>query len=330
MNSLFAYFATNLGRQVDPGIRGNEIWNGAFPAYRLATTQSYRNLLALGGSAWSLTNTGGVTDSDFTWGACHGAAHCHALARAAFVAAGRPATDVIRVISGQGGNPGVTTALAAAMNAVPGAPGFDRFAISSYLPNLLPISGAPGYATFASDATITPGQELDQWEAIIASGYYHTLTVASSRGPLDSAGFAGVALMEYEASLDEPAAGDNAQDGLYVSGAILRHPRAYRLQLANLQASQAAGSVLHQQFYFGSGTFFSQGGVSYGWTTFFGSNQGLGTGASGENSDPFGPHPLSQSGGAINTWAGLVAGTPPPPPSSIAAILAFRIPGTFS
>ncbi len=306
LDSVFALAAANLIGKLILEF-GNEIWNGVFPAFYYSSTQGYRHLIAQGGTPWSPTNTGGVTDSDFTWFAANGAHNCHQRAITAFATAGRPSTDVIRIIGGQGGNTGITTALCAAMNAIPAS--FDRFAVSTYVPNFLPISAPPGYATFPTDPTLTVGQELDQYEAIVASGYYHNLTIATNRAVLDGAGFSAVQLMQYEASLDASSAGYNDQDALYVGNVMARDPRAYRLELANLQASQAAGSAQHNQFYFSSSNPFVQSNVLYLWMIFFGGSQGLGTGTAGENSDPFGPHPLSEMGGAIHDWAALVAGS---------------------
>ncbi len=114
--SVAAYVAANLKGKVYLEF-GNETWNFAFAAYYFCSVLSSRQQLAAGGTAWSLTNTGGVTDSDYSTSYVAGAVNKHNIWRAAFVAAGRPATGVIRVIGTCGGNTGNTTSLCGDMTA---------------------------------------------------------------------------------------------------------------------------------------------------------------------------------------------------------------------
>ncbi len=182
----------------------------------------------------------------------------------------------------------------------------------------MPQAASPGYATFPGDSIVTAGQALDQFELLIASGYTYNVVVTQHATVLANAGFSGVQIANYEASLDVVTPGANSQDGFALSAEILRHPRAYRLQLAHLQALANRGVVLSNQFFFG-GFFVGEFGVTSGWTAWFGWNQQPGTGDPAIDtvnlSNPLAADQVkSEQGGAIKHWASLVPGSISPPP----------------
>ena len=247
----------------------------------------------------------------------------HAIYRDTFAAAGRPATDLVRVVAGFGGSAGGASQSVMQQviaKSAPLAPPVDAYATSTYVDNVWP--GA--YIADLRYNTMTVEQQLDHWELMIINKYSYDVTVTQHRSMLESlatgaaSNLATLPIVNYEAALQIPTAGASVEDGFLVGEEIIRHPRMYRLRLSDMEAKQAAGIVLSVQFYMDEGIFNQYGGTPdpYGqgylvaWATWFGWNQAAGTGNPSENPNPFAmPNVVSQQGGALNRWSSLIAGS---------------------
>ncbi len=200
----------------------------------------------------------------------------------------------------------------------------DAYATSTYVDNVWP--GA--YIADLRYNTMTVEQQLDHWELMIISKYTYEYSIAQHRSMLRSiatgaaSNLATLPIVNYEAALQIPNRGIlDCEDGFLIGEEIIRHPRMYRLRLADMEPKLAAGAVLSVQFYMDEGIFNQYGGTPdpYGqgylvaWATWFGWNQAAGTGNPSENPDPFDlPNVVSQQGGALNRWASLIAGSHSP------------------
>jgi hypothetical protein len=313
------YLATNLGVGQKCYLEySNECWNFSFKTFFFCQTAGYRYDRAT-------TNPSLQDDSgQYPVGYALTMLRKHAIYKAAFVAAGR-GNDLVRVFGAFGGSSATGQYVLNQVIAfcAPSPPPVDAYATATYVDNVWPGASIPDIRY----NTMTVEQQLDHWELMILCNYYYSVTIGDQLSMLQalatSSGFASLAtlqLVNYEASLDFPTAGRSREDGILVGEQIMRHPRIYRLKLADMEAKQAAGTVLSMQFYMDEGIFDQYDGPPdpYGqsevvaWAAWFGWNQVAGTGNPSENPDPFDlPNVVSQQGGALNRWSSLIAGLHP-------------------
>jgi Concanavalin A-like lectin/glucanases superfamily len=317
--SVAAYLAANLGVGQKCYLEyANECWNYSFKPFFFCQTVGYRYDRAT-------TNPTLQDDSgQYPVGYALTMLRKHAIYQAAFVAAGH-GTDLVRVLGAFGGSTATGQfVLQTVINlCAPSPPPVDAYATATYVDNVWPGTAIadPRYNT------MTVAQQLDHWELMVLGNYYYAVTISDHRSMLQglatSSGFAALAtlpLVNYEASLDFPTANRSREDGFLVGEQIMRHPRIFRLKLADMEAKQAAGTVLSMQFYMDEGIYNQYDGPPdpYGqsevvaWAAWFGWNQAAGTGNPSENPDPFDmPNVVSQQGGALNRWSSLIAGLHP-------------------
>jgi hypothetical protein len=314
---------------------GNEVWNfGQLPYF---TTQHLGYLFRKVADP-SLDDDSGLMPDGYI----HLLLVKTAIWRARFALAGRSA-DLQVVLAANAGQPdGDATAVIEQVisQSAPSAPPVDLYATAVYVDNIWP--GAP-----ISDLRyprMTTDQELDHFELMVKNGYAVNLYLAQHRQVLQALGvgaaanLATIPLVNYEAAPQIPNAGSYVNDG-YISGqSVMRHPRYHRLNLAILEAEQAAGCVLRMRF-------FSEGGpndqpygnpsptgqqIMAGWASAYGWGQGAGTGDPAENPDPFDmPNVVSEDLGAELHWASLMAGLSPSSSSPVGPGQSFTRMGSF-
>jgi Concanavalin A-like lectin/glucanases superfamily len=300
------YLAANLSPHHKCYVEyANECWNFGFRAYYWARTLGYR------------TNPASGDDIDYTIGYVNTFKDKHAIYLAAFKAAGRPATDVVRVAGAQGGYAGGSTSpICAQIQAQYGtgaSTAIDLLATATYFDNTL--SGNP--TSFPDYDVMTTGQSIDLYELNLRYGSLFNECVTQHQQVLAAAGMGSVPIGNYEGGMDLPMPGGSEKDGFARAAAILRHPRIYHLQLAYFQALQQLGCVV-SNIYFLGGYMATVNGQDTGWCNWIGWNQQPGTGdpvADAINiSNPFAANQVkSETGGAINYWASLVTEPSPPP-----------------
>lgn len=255
----------------------------------------------------------------------------HAIYRAAFVSAGRPATDVRRMIATNGGNLGVTNGVVAAIVAANAQTLFDEFPTSNYFDNQLYGDGnytnranADSGLRYAPYDTMTVGQAHGHWQTLARGGSWYDSMVLPHRAVLEANG-CHYDFVIYEGSLQVPTPGLTGVEGDIYSAMILRHPFTYHLAFHHLQAMSDRGVKLAMQFNRGSAIPRESNGYEDAWPAYIGWSQGNGTGSPSENTNPWNYATLlSQQGGAINDFGALYQASPPPPPTGVVAMLPTR------
>ena len=305
------YVAANLGTALKVYLEmGNEVWNAQIKDGYSMRDVSYQYQLARGGTAWSPSNTGGVTDESYQPGYVDFAIRKWATCRARFVAAGRPATDVVRVMGVSGGDPG-GSGNSVLLNAQAQGAEFELVGVACYPDNIYP--GDVGNFAHVND-TMTVGQALDQYELICLLGFVFGIITAQYNALLAHYGYSSVELCNYEGSLQTLAPGNSNAQGPTIATRVGRHPRIYRVELGRLQAMQDGNTDFSLMYYLNGPP-----QPNNGWAQWYGWSQTAGTGNVSTDtyntSDPFNtPSILSEAGGAQHFWASLVAGSPPSPP----------------
>jgi hypothetical protein len=262
---------------------------------------------------------------------CHLAANAHRIFRERFVAAGRPAEDVVRVMGSQAAWPGFPTQ-SIANYAFEHRITFDELAIENY------CGSAPANTGSYATATTAAFDRLDADGLIDVLGIGELLggrekKYRAHRAVLDGADsvagtpfagyFAGVKLVSYEGGITV-VTGDTSEGGrrlLQLAHRTYRHPRMYRYELARLQNLDVnCGCTLSVRY--NADKTDSVGGIVT-WCEWPLYNGPVGTGAPGENRNPWDvwSH-RAQTAGAMRTWAAaaLAGGPPPPPPPPVTPV----------
>lgn len=309
--AIFAYFAANLNSGLKVYAEfGNELWNSTPKSSYSVRDMSYQYLLAHGGSAWSPTNTGGSTDETYQIGMVSAALTKFALARAAYTAASRDPTQVIRVV-GTSGDPNGSGAAILDQCVAQGLQ-FELYGPSMYFDNIIP--GDITRFTYI-DATKSVGHSLDQYEAITRQGYVFQIVTAQNIAQLRSHGFMTQQLINYEGSTQVTSPNNSLDDPIGFAVEVGRHPRMYRIQLAMLQAMQDGGAAASLQYTLNGNPFQIGGEIYENWTMYSGWSQAPGTGTSADTFNLNSPHDaadiVSETGGAQRLWASLVGGGSP-------------------
>jgi len=301
IDSMARYIAANLAKGKKVRVEyANECWNDGFVTRVFCVTQTYK-----------MTGTAGTTDPVPFY--VQQAKNCHDRFIAAFTAAGRPATDVVRVL-GSYIDSGLTARLCDV--AKPLSMQFDEVATAPYFinqaatePTLMPIADL-----------MTVGQGLDLVELNLRYSDFFQAYSANHKAVLRSKGFGSVKVVHYEGSLQTLTPYSTMVNAYQTSHAMNRHPRMFNIILAGfLQGLQNAGSTLINIFVLGQ-SLTAFGGVPDEWTTWFGWKQQAGTGNPTLDpinvSDPEANDQVkSEVGGAMHVWSSLAAqaSTPPPP-----------------
>ncbi len=247
-----------IARRLRPGLKvrlewGNECWNGAYPAHGYSVQFGRVTSPALPLLASNATTPYQVYRSG----------QVHALARAAFVAAGRPATDVIRVIGTHQTDSSYTASLLA--GAVAQGFAFDEMATAGYYNCDANDTGSEPFGpTFDN---FTTGQNLDYFQLQLARGWVraefqsHTNAIASAAAANPSVPWlAAMKVVTYESGpgavlpmdrspSDYGAPGAASADYYARSNAVVRHPRYFGIHREKLRQAEAGGCTLDQDFY---------------------------------------------------------------------------------
>lgn len=235
VTALFAMVAANLasGRKCYVEY-SNECWNDL---------QDFSQYWWCAGKSNALGLTSGADDvqTQTLRYQCRRSAEVHTLARAAFVAAGRPATDAVRVLSTQLGLSSRTAAMAT-YSAAQGYQ-FDLLAGAPY-----PSNGPRGVGGYDYE-DLTADQVADVFEAAILSDHDGYLaTWAEHRAALDAAGYTSVGLCAYEGQAEFGGLSAVTATQAKQSIAVAFHPRMANLDWSYLKTSQDAGLTLHCVF----------------------------------------------------------------------------------
>lgn len=229
VTELFTMIATRLLSSLRVRVEyTNEHWNilQDFAGHWWCASRSYQ----LG-----LTSAGVSVPGQGVPYYCLRSKEVHALARAAFVAAGRPATDVIRVIAGWQSTPTHTTTIAEfCASQSPPIP-FDEYALAPYQDILLAQEEDFDYES------ITTNQNSDVYELSMTSRAEDTAAnVAAHRAILDANGYASVVFVCYEGGLGYGGLSANGVTNPLQSMAVAFHPNhkhCYWQYLSNLAAA---------------------------------------------------------------------------------------------
>jgi hypothetical protein len=313
LTALGTYFAAHL----NPGLQllhevSNETWNFGVSPYALASNASF---VFYGGSS--------TDETAFT---CEMSNHQWNVMKAAWVAAGRPAGDFVRVLGTNHDNTGTTQRRAAYCHSR--GIMFDALAGAPYMSNN-PSTGRTETAFAGVIDLMTPDQHLDMWEAHWTyGGYQYEIPGHLSILTDISSDFAEVEYIGYEGGPGYPLlAGGTA---IPSNGAVLinvgpkghavwRHPRYYGILLHIFRLYQDSGlERLH--IFEVSGT---DSQDSVGWPAYVGSAEAAYVpGDAAQDAiqiNSFDRLDLIRSitGGAVQSWGSLFSQnspTPPPPP----------------
>jgi hypothetical protein len=121
--------------------------------------------------------------------------------------------------------------------------------------------------------------------------------------------FANVKYVQYESGRDQcnVRSTNNPKRDITLSHAVIRHPRMYFLELARLQVNEQAGVTRTCRFTLN----LPQTTNPNNWNDFWAYDQGVGTGSSSENANPFdATTALSQTGGAVRAFAAASVAAP--------------------
>jgi hypothetical protein len=300
-------FWTELSPLLNPGIKAytensNEHWNFLFKQW-----WHYR-ALAHYQAAYGLAGDG----PDVSYG--RESARKYALARAAWVGAGRPAEDLIRVAGGFL----IVPSWNAAMIAAGGADAFDAIAMADYIAperNAANIEWADGLDMDTAFDRLEPGSLLEV-AAYDFLGPEHTgwnaPVIAANNAAATDAGYTyPLQYIHYEGGFQQLCHYGDSNQQTARSHAAAKHPFAYHAELALLQCFEDHGVTLHCRFLL-DGTSLAEGGSA--WADYHADSMLVGTGNLAENPQPWDMRrAVSQFGGAMRTWAALTMGPTPTP-----------------
>lgn len=293
VTSLAQYVAANL----KPGKKwhveyGNEVWNFG------AGFESYWYMLVEGFRA---TGTPGFEDQNYWY--VRRAKAVQDLAEAAFVAAGRPGTDVVRIFGTQNTDFTLTQSICTEAAAV-GAT-IHAIAPAAYYDN------NPGQEASLSGIyeLLTAEQGLSVLELWTRYGSFSNQYITAHLNALATNGFPDAGVQFYEGGWDILTPYLHATNAYATSHAMIRHPRIYGITLAWLAGLQAAGATLINLFYLFQ-AFISVGANPVEWSINFAVGQLPGTGdptADASNKSDYENMITvkSEVAGAYRTWAPL-------------------------
>ena len=207
------------------------------------------------------------------------ASQVHALARAAFVAAGRPATDLIRVLGTQGSNP-IEVTVPMCQYAQANGIQFDELAVAPYFENQ-PDGGSDEPSIYPIVDSLSYAQNMDMAQLTMLYGDLAS-QVRIQRPFLDQYGFTGVKVVCYEGGPESGNWNGDATPQAYgYSRSVSRSlawaldPGMYDIMKFYLQALQDNGCTLFNDF-----TSSGSDGLSSGtnWVAFRRWDQELGRG----------------------------------------------------
>lgn len=270
----------------------NEVWNYGFS--QTTYVQSMGRLEGLSGAQYYARRAGRV----------------HTLARAAFVAAGRPATDLIRTFGVQGSYSATTIEIAdyCVANSIP----IDEIAVAPYIS----IRGPQPEFDRTAEATyrsLSIGQMHDVLQVQLALGDWKKFYATSHRVALDARGFASTLISAYEGSFEycclyaEGTALAPAEKGA-IARAVYRHPRMTDTYGAWLRAMEEDWGYDTFCAYKIDAVPFNADGIGVNtWCTFWGYEalvDSAATPASVHNVDPDNlPRIVSTTGAALQRYA---------------------------
>lgn len=287
----------------------NEPWNGAYPYEQ----SSYFGYLGVQRGLNGIQAY--VQRSSEVW----------AIAEAAFVAAGRPSSQVIRVLNSIAEPGTVNTILAYATAPTNPKAGSQPIRVDELM--TAPYWKYVGAAVDARYNFLTPDMVMDCLELAIPG--QNAGPIAAMRGWLDAAGFYGTKVSAYEGGPATLFIAGDQQHLLAQSMAANLHPRLNALGLAMWQEAQDAGcTTFHRQGLIAdlTGDTGTPGASAY--TTFYAHDMrpGVGDGSDGlfdnrvqlaamvpGTTPPDFTQMASPLGGSIKRWNKLVAARPPPP-----------------
>jgi hypothetical protein len=292
---------------------GNEMWNQGFHHWLYAVIKSQQ--YATGHAADPATYPLVIADQQ-QWYAYRASQHFD-TARARAVAAGRPPSDIVRVLGAQTNYVAATTASSVPWMAANGKT-FDRLTIFGYMDlGTLGqgLSTTPGGSIDAAIDRLDERGRLDLFAASALRGDQSYLA-AQHRAILDAHGFQlggpnPVALNCYEAGLSNLGQYGTVESNTYMTHLMAGDPRIYRLQLAVFQHLDAQGFREWGRYTLD----YNAGAAGRAiWATYLTAAGGPGTGTPGENANVVDyPLYLSQEAGAHLAWA---EGVPTPGPAT--------------
>jgi hypothetical protein len=313
-DDCIARMASTMAGRLANGLKvrleySNEAWNYGFFNYYWINTLAYRYALAAGRPS--------PNDLNYIPGYVDAARHRHAVFLAAWVAAGRSASDVVRVIASAGGNPGAYTITIAAELAAQGVP-CEEFATAPYVDNFAVANGTEPTLSAITDV-MTGDQSIDLLELEVLHGGWGSQFFDAHRAYLDQyPALRPIRLISYEGGWDflTPLVSD--ANGRARSQAIITNPRMFNCTLGLLKHFQDHGCTLFHFYYLSGGSAFSSGNLSAAWSVYNAWDQQPGTGSAALDpinvSDPDAVDRVkSEVGGAIKLWNSLVPAAPSTP-----------------
>ncbi len=310
-DACVAKMATLAAARLHPGRKihlefSNEVWNNGFSQWYVASGLSR----VMRAADKSIPDSGYNAQS--AWYA-YRMVQVHAAFRAAWVAAGRAAADVRRVMGIQtASNDSLDAYLVALQHFFPTTwtTLVDEVAIAPYWGN----NPAPGWSNQVQPITdpASPAQMLDLLELIALHGGYGTW-VTQVRADLDARGMTGADVVSYEGGADflTPFHQYNKFPvDAHRNHIIARHPRFFGIVLKMLRNFDDGGCKLFMHF-----TLSGQDQAAE-WPAYLYTGQAAGTGDATRDlanvSTPFDASAIvSQIGGAARYWSSLVAATNP-------------------
>jgi hypothetical protein len=291
---------------------GNEMWNGGFHHWLYAVIKSQQYIH--NHSADPVTYPLIIADEQ-QWYAYRSSQHFD-TARARAVAAGRPPSDIVRVLGAQTNYVAATTQSSVPWMAANGK-AFDRLTIFGYM-NIDTIgqglNAAPGGSVDAAIDRLDEQGRLDLFAASALRGDLSYLA-AQHRAILDAHGFQPgspnpVSLNCYEAGFSHLGNHGTVEPATYMTHLMAGDPRSYRLMLAVFQHLDAQGFAEWGRYTLDYNAGAARPEI---WATYLTAAGGPGTGTPGENANVVDyPLYLSQEAGAHLAWA---AGVPAPAPT---------------
>jgi hypothetical protein len=311
MAGLAEYAATHL----DSGLKlygefGNECWNYFLGSFVPCELLGYQ--LGLHGEG-----------NNFQVGQVIRSQAYHQSLITAFTAVGR-ASDVVRVLGTQGGNPGITAQVLPFCSTY--GVTFDVLAPAVYFAPNHVVGTEPNfqaaydlmtpYGTPQAGGNVdqTGGQATDWYELMMTYGEVSSLDVTSHRTILDNAGLSNVKIACYEGGPDVLTPSGSTVNGPFREHAVHWHPRAYQWMLGALQQLETAG-VSRFMKYYASGSNLSNGNavpnVTYDeWSGYWSWNMVAGTGTSADTINASNPEQVdqiaSETGAAMRYWNSLM------------------------
>jgi hypothetical protein len=314
MAGLAEYAATHL----DSGLKlygefGNECWNYFLGSFVPCELLGYQ--LGLHGEG-----------NNFQVGQVIRSQAYHQSLITAFTAVGR-ASDVVRILGTQGGNPGITTQVLPFCSTY--GVTFDVLAPAVYFAPNHVVGTEPNfqaaydlmtpYGTPQAGGNVdqTGGQATDWYELMMTYGEVSSLDVTSHRTILDNAGLSNVKIACYEGGPDVLTPSGSTVNGPFREHAVHWHPRAYQWMLGALQQLETAG-VSRFMKYYASGSNLPNGNavpnVTYDeWSGYWSWNMVAGTGTSADTINASNPQQVdqiaSETGAAMRYWNALLTGS---------------------